>query len=120
MLRDADLPGRALTIAFALTLLVLWLVLPPYPGITHDGQGYTLQALARLDPAVASGDITDSQAGGIVFSADLVADVQLGCVIAEEDLGAGKAAPSDAWLARKTRVYLYDCGDVRAPRTQTP
>lgn len=57
MLYDAELPGRARTIAYFLALLVLWLVLTPYPGITHDGQGYALQALARLDPAVAAGDI---------------------------------------------------------------
>jgi hypothetical protein len=103
--------------------------------------------------------LTDSQAGGIVFSADLVAEIQgradnlepylparqwiagssaggqsaaltvqslasicadpeLGFVVAEEDLGT--AAPSHAWLARKTRVYLYDCGDVRAPRDHSP
>jgi hypothetical protein len=43
--------------ALALAWLLLWAVLNPYAGITHDGIGYALQALARLDPAVFAQDL---------------------------------------------------------------
>jgi hypothetical protein len=103
--------------------------------------------------------LTDSQAGGIVFSPELVAEIQrraailepylpaaqwivgsslqgndgaltnaslqmicqdrqLGFVVAEEDLGMG--APSHIWPTRKTRVFLYDCGRLRATPPSTP
>jgi hypothetical protein len=45
------------TIAFGLVLVALWVILTPYPGITHDGQGYALQAMARLSPAVFADDV---------------------------------------------------------------
>jgi hypothetical protein len=102
--------------------------------------------------------LTDSQAGGIVFSPDLAAeiqrraknldpyipaiqwiagtdaqdrkaelsaeslvticqDVQLGFVVAEEDLGLG--APSHDWPARSTRVFLYDCSHARGMADKT-
>jgi hypothetical protein len=103
--------------------------------------------------------LTDSQAGGIVFSPDLVEEIgrraanlepylpaiqwiagtgprdrvialtpasfericidpQLGFVVAEDDLGIG--APSHVWPKRSVRVFLYDCGRVRALRDPIP
>ena len=56
MLRDADLPASTYN-CLCLDAIDALAGLTPYPGVTHDGQGYALQALARLDPAVAGGDI---------------------------------------------------------------
>jgi len=44
-------------LALVLVLTALWMILTPYPGITHDGQGYALQALERLAPGVFGDDI---------------------------------------------------------------
>lgn len=35
----------------------LWMLLTPYPGLSHDAQAYALQALSRLDPSVLGQDI---------------------------------------------------------------
>jgi hypothetical protein len=42
------------TLALALTLVVLWLLMHGYHGLTGDGQIYAFQALARLHPQLAT------------------------------------------------------------------
>lgn len=57
MPRQAGALGRTRTIAYLLILAALWMILTPYPGITHDGQGYALQAMSLLTPDVFGDDI---------------------------------------------------------------
>jgi hypothetical protein len=57
MPREAVILDRTRTIAFVLVLATLWMILTPYPGITHDGQGYALQAMSLLTPDVFAEDI---------------------------------------------------------------
>ncbi|HQR70367.1 MAG TPA: hypothetical protein PLE54_07170 [Burkholderiaceae bacterium] len=57
MLHDTHLLDRVRTFAFVLVVAWLWMILTPYPGITHDGQGYALQAMQRLSPDVFGDDI---------------------------------------------------------------
>jgi hypothetical protein len=44
-------------IAFLAVLLTLWSVVTRYKGISHDAQLYTLQAVAKLNPAPLANDI---------------------------------------------------------------
>ena len=57
MSRPMPLIDLTRALAFVLVLTALWMILTPYPGITHDGQGYALQALERLEPGVFGDDI---------------------------------------------------------------
>jgi hypothetical protein len=48
---------RYFFIAAGSLILALWLVTRPYLGIVHDSRLYTLQALARMNPAKMSADL---------------------------------------------------------------
>src|ERR1700694_3576493 len=48
------LQRTAITLAFALMLVVLWLLTHRYPGIKNDAQLYAFQALARIHPALGT------------------------------------------------------------------
>jgi hypothetical protein len=56
--RPPTLPARSLAIAAqGLILLVVWLLVHAYLGITHDATIYSMQALAHLRPDLWAGDI---------------------------------------------------------------
>lgn len=57
MPRDAGALDLTRAVAFVPALAALWMILTPYPGITHDGQGYALQAMSLLTPDVFADDI---------------------------------------------------------------
>jgi hypothetical protein len=54
-----DDPRRSLGVAILLVALTiaLWVLQHPYAGIHHDAQLYTVQALARVNPAALSHDV---------------------------------------------------------------
>lgn len=84
----ADGPVRGLRLAsWSALIFALWAIQHPYPGIYHDAQLYTLQALARVLPSELDGDVFlrfGSQDSFTFFSPLYAAAIRI--------MGAGPAA----------------------------